>query len=103
MIGGLRSGKRHYLSGEESLASALDLAGVDLELGGPAADQVLLEGGQAALHAQRLELAVVVAGDAEGQGSGGDVGVGGGLERVAVDVDGADVLAHLDVGDLHGR
>ena len=89
-----------YLSGDESLAASLDLSGIDLELSGPTSDQVLLEGGEATLDLQVLELSVVVAADAERHRSGRNVGVGRGVERVTVDIDRADVLGHLDVGDL---
>jgi hypothetical protein len=40
----------NYLSGNESLVASLDFSGIDLELGSPASDQVLLEGGEATLR-----------------------------------------------------
>ena len=84
----------------KSLLTALDFSGIDLELGSPALDQVLLEDGESVLDGEGLENAVLVTGDAEGHGSDRDWSVGGLVEGVAVDVDGTDILAHLDIRNL---
>ena len=56
----------------KSLLAAPDFSGIDLELGSPALDQVLLEDGESILDGEGLKNTVLVTCDAEGHGSDRD-------------------------------
>ncbi len=91
---------RPYLSGGESLVSAADLSGIDLQLSSPSLDQVLLEDSQSWSMAQRLELAIIIRGDAEGHWTRAHRGVGCVSKRIIVSVHSSNILAHLHIRNL---